>query len=87
MPHPEIRTSGGVKKSKEKTNKDIDFIEGGSEAGRIVQIERFIPVRVQRFLDHRRRVGLFTANGGHRKGIWESWRSIEVCQFETTAWV
>jgi len=36
------------------------------------QIERFIPVRVQRFLDHRRRVGLFTANGGHRKGIWES---------------
>jgi len=46
------------------------------------QIERFIPVRVQRFLDHRRRVGLFTANGGHRKGIWESWRSIEVCQFE-----
>ena len=69
---------------KKKTNntEDIDFIEGGLEAGRIVQIERFIPVWVQCFLNHRRRLGLFTANGGHRKGIWESWRSVEVCQFE-----
>lgn len=38
-----------------------------------VQIERLIPIRIQRLLDHRSGMGLFTPNGSHSKGIGESY--------------
>jgi len=41
-----------------------------------IQVEHFIPVRVQRFLDHGRRVGLFTPDGGHGKRIGKPYNDL-----------
>lgn len=41
-----------------------------------IQVEHLIPVWVQRFLDHRCRVGLLTPDGGHGKWIGKSYNDL-----------
>jgi len=41
-----------------------------------VQVEHLIPVWVQRFLDHGRRVGLLTSDGGHGKRIGKPYNDL-----------
>lgn len=43
-----------------------------------IQVEYLVPVRIQGFLDDRRGVGLFTADGGHSEGVREACTMIDV---------
>jgi hypothetical protein len=44
-----------------------------------IHIKAFVPVGIERLLDHTRRPRLLAADRGDREGVWESYMPVSVC--------